>query len=64
MKNLNLYTRSCKSRSRVWQNDAPTVTEQKKQRKKQVRFHLDEELGDDPTLPDLTLFLAEGMVTE
>ena len=28
-------------------------------------FYMDEELGDDPTLPPgLTLFLAEGMVEE
>ena len=33
-------------------------------RRKQVRSDVDEELGNDPTLPPgLTLFLAEGMVT-
>ena len=32
---------------------------------KQVRFDVDEELGDNPTLPQgLTLFLAEGVAKE
>ena len=40
----------------------PTPTEEKPWRKKQVRFDVDEELGNDHTLPEgLTLFLAEGM---
>ena len=62
---LNLQLRSHKSQSRVWHDDAPTPTEEKQQRKKQVSFDMDEELGDDPTLPPgLTLFLAEGTVKE
>ena len=33
--------------------------------KKQVRFDMDEELGDDPTLPlDLTTFIVGGMAEE
>ena len=33
--------------------------------KKQLRFNVDEDLGDDPTLPmDLTTFLEEGIAKE
>ena len=43
----------------------PTPTKQKPQRKKWVRFDVDKELGDDPTLPPgLTLFLVEGVAKE
>ena len=43
----------------------PTPTEEKMERKKQVRFDVVEELGDDPTSPTgLTLFLAEGVAEE
>ena len=35
------------------------------QKRKQVRFNVDEELGDDPTLPpDLTTYLAGGTAEE
>ena len=65
MEDLHLQTRSHESQSRVWQDDAPTLTEEKQQRKKQVRFDVDGELDDDPTLPlGLTLFLVEGMAEE
>ena len=63
MKNLNLQPRPHKSRGRAQQDDAPTPAEEKP--KKQVRFDVEGELGDDPTLPQgLTLFLAEVMAKE
>ena len=62
MKDLNLYARSCKSRIRVQQNDVGTLAEKPK---KQVRFNMDGDLGNDPTLPPgLTIFLAEGLAEE
>ena len=65
LKDLHLQPRSHESWSRAWPVDAPTPTEEKQWRKKQIRFDVDEELGDDPTLPPgLTLFLAEGMAKE
>ena len=43
----------------------PTPTEEKPPRKKQVRFDMDKELGEDPTLLwGLTLFLVEGTTKE
>ena len=63
LEGLHLQLRSHKFWSRAWQ-DTPTPTVEK-QRKKQVRLDVDEEMGDDPTLPlDLTLFLVEGMAEE
>ena len=47
------------SLSRMWQNDAPTPTEEK-QWKKQVTFDVEEELGDDPTLPPGLTLLRQG----
>ena len=65
MEDLHIQLRSHKSWSRAWWDDAPTPTEEKPKRKKQVRFDVDEELGNDPTLPwGLTLFLAEGIAEE
>ena len=59
MKDLNLYTRPHKFRSRAQQNDAPKLAENVR---KQVRFDVEGNLGDNPTLPlGLTLFLAEGL---
>ena len=44
------------------QNDTPI---EERPGRKQVQFAVDQEFGDEPTLPmDLTLFLAEGMVAE
>ena len=57
MKSLHLQPTSHESRSRAWWNDAPTLAEEKL--KKQVWFDVDEELGNDATLPlGLILFLA------
>ena len=65
MEDLHLQLRYHKSRSRAWWDDTPTPTEGKPPRKKQVRFDVDEELGDDPTLSlCLTFFLEEGMAKE
>ena len=65
LEDLHLQLRSHESWSRVWQHDVPTSTEEKQWRKKQVRFDVDEELGDDPTLPlGLTLLLEESMAEE
>ena len=58
IKDLDLYARPHKPRSRVWQNDAPTLAEELK---KHVTFYIEGDLGDGPTLsPGLTPFLAEG----
>ena len=63
MESLPLQPRSHESRSRVWWDDGPTLAEEKP--KKQAWFNVDEELGNDTTLPlGLTLFLAEGMAEE
>ena len=62
MKSLNLQTRPHKSRSRAWQHDAPTLVEKLK---KQVRFDVEGDLGDDPTLPQgLTIFLVGDVAKE
>ena len=63
MKNLDLQARPCESRSRVWQHNAPKLAEEKP--KKQVRFDLEGNLGNTPTLPQgLTLFLVKGVAKE
>ena len=63
MDHLNLQPRSQESQSRAWQDDVPTPAEGKP--RKQVMFEVDEDSGDDPTLPPiLILFLAEGVATE
>ena len=47
----------------MWQNDGSALAEEKLQ--KQVRFKVDEKLGDDPTLaPGLTLLLVDGAAIE
>ena len=62
MKDLNLQTRPCQSRSRAQWDDAPTLAEKLK---KQVRFNVGGDLGNDPKLPQgLTLFLAEVAAEE
>ena len=49
----------------MWQDDTLRPAEEKPQRRKQVRFGVDEKLGDDPTMPPcLTFFLVEGMAEE
>ena len=60
---LNLQPRSHISRSMAWQDNTPTLAEENP--RKQVRYEMDEELDDDPTLLlGLTLFLAEDMAAE
>ena len=62
MEHFHLQLRPHESRSRAWQDDAPI---EERPPKEQVRFDINEELGDDPMFPlGLTLFLAEGMATE
>ena len=62
MEHLHLQPRPHKSRSRVQWDDTPI---EETPRRKQVKFDMDEELGNEPTLPmDLTLFFVEGMATE
>ena len=62
MKDFNLQTRPWKSRSRAWQDDTLTPAEKLKI---QVRFEVEEDLGNDPMLPQgLTLFLVEDEVKE
>ena len=62
MEDLNLYMRIWEPRSRAWWSDAPTPTEKPK---KQVRFDVEGELGNDPKLPPgLTLFIVEGLAEE
>ena len=48
MKDINLYTRPHESRSMVQWSDAPTPAEEPK---KQVRFDMEGDMGDDPMLP-------------
>ena len=63
MKDLNLQPRPHESRSRAWWDDAPTPAEEKL--RKQVRFDVEGELGNDPMFPQgLTLFLVEGTARE
>ena len=58
MKNLNLYTRCCKSRSRAWWNDTPHQLRNR-------RFDKEGDLGHDSTLPlGLSLFLVEDSAKE
>ena len=58
MEHLYLQQRPHESRSRERQGYTPT---EERPRRKQVRFDVGEELGDEPTLStDLTHFLAEG----
>ena len=65
LKDLHLQLRPHKSQSRVWQDDTPTPTEEIQCTKKQIRFKVEEDLGDNPTLPpDLTTFLVVGMAKE
>ena len=62
MEDLHLEPRSHESKRRVQWDDTPTPAEEKSQRRKQIRFDVDEDLGNDPTLPmGLTLLLAEDM---
>ena len=62
MKDLNFHTRPHKPRSRAWQNDAPMPAEKPK---KQVRFDVEGDLGNDLILPPgLTLFLMECLAEE
>ena len=59
MGNLNLQPKPQESKSRTQEHDASLQKEEKP--RKQVRFEVDEELGNEPDLPsDLILFLAEG----
>ena len=59
---LYLYTRLRESRSRAWLSDAPAPVEKPK---KQVRFDVEGDLGNDPTMAlGLTLFLVEGSSEE
>ena len=63
MEHPDLQPRAHKSRSSVWQNDTSKLDEEKP--KKQVKFNVDEELGNDPMYPlGLNLFLVESVATE